>query len=92
MTRFHTHSPSNHAPARARLDNSLGGHGDALPRAFYSRPTLAETGPSHCTLLQRRWGRHAWFGTALFWLGEILGAASLFIIPIIGLLAGDIFR
>jgi hypothetical protein len=44
--------------------------------------------------MQIRWGqdRRAWFATALFWLGEILGAASLFITLIIGLFAGEIFR
>ncbi len=88
------YTPSNHAPARAQLGNSLGGHGDAPLGAFYSSPPLAETGPSTCTLMQRRWGqdRRAWFATSLFWLGEILGAASLFIILIFGLLAGEIFR
>jgi hypothetical protein len=43
--------------------------------------------------MQKRRGQdlRAWFGTAFFWLGEVLGAASLFIIMIIGLLAGEIF-
>ena len=88
------HSQSNHAPARARLDNSPGGHGDAPLGAFYSCPTLAETGPGVCTFMQKRRGQdpRTWFGTALFWLGEVLAAASLFIILIFGLFAGDIFR
>jgi len=44
--------------------------------------------------MQGRWGqdRRAWFATVLFWLGEILGAASLFIILIIGLFLGDILQ
>jgi len=90
----HTHSNPESASACARLDTSLGGHGDAPLRAFYSSPPLAETGPSDCSFMQTRWGqdRRAWFATALFWLGEILGAACLFITLIIGLFLGELFQ
>ncbi len=95
MTGIHSHSPSNDAPARAQLDNSPSGRGDAPLGAFYSTsPPLAETGPSYCSFMQTRWGqdRRAWFATALFWFGETLGAACLFIISIIGLFLGDILQ
>ena len=94
MTFRAPHSQSDHAPARARLDNSPCGMGDLPQGAFYSSPPLAETGPSICNAMQPSWGQvlRAQFGTALFWLGEILGAACLFIILIIGLFMGEILR
>ena len=92
MTALHPHSPSNHPPARARLDNSSCDMGDVSQEAFYSSHPLAETGPSDCTFMQRRWGRRAWFGTALNLAGETFVAAALTISPIIGIFAGDIFR
>ena len=89
-----SHSLSNRVPARARLENSSCDMGDVSQGAFYSCPPLAETGPSICTVKQPSWGQglRARFGTALFWLGEILGAACLFIMLIIGLFLGDILQ
>jgi len=69
--------------------------GDVSQGAFYSSlPPTHEYGPQHLHCHTAELGpepKH-WFATALFWLGEILGAASLFITPIIGPFIGDIFR
>ncbi len=94
MTSNSSHSPSNRAPARTLLDNSSCGMGDVPQGAFYSCPPLVETGPDFDAAIQpsRDQVLLAWFGTALFWLGEILGAASLLIILIIGLFFGEIFQ
>lgn len=58
--------------------------------AFQSRFPLAETAPGNAPIKRQRWGQpaHDRRGTIRHWVGEALGASSLFVILLVCLFVG----